>query len=273
MPTKAINGAELHFETVGEGDPLVLVHGSWIDATSWDRVVPAFADHYRVLTYDRRGHSRSRRPAAGSRRADEDDLIALLETFELAPGHLVGNSFGAAIVLAVAGRRPDLVRSVVAHEPALLGVATSGSQLAALVDPIRTTVAELVTMIRRGDVEYAAKRFVEEITLGPGSWSILTEEIRQIMATNAATVIAQLGDPAGEEVPSPTVVPILLTDGRHSPAWLPAITRELAATTYRHAARHTFADAGHVPHLTHPAEHAQVAMSFAATASLITMDL
>ena len=41
-------------------------------------------------------------------------------------------------------------------------------------------------------------------------------------------------------------------------------TRELAATTYRHAVRHTFAGAGHVPHLTHAAEHARVAMTFAA---------
>ena len=273
MPTRTINGAELHYELLGEGVPLVLVHGSWIDATSWDLVVPAFADHHRVLTYDRRGHSRSHRRPAGSRGQDEDDLIALLETLDLAPAHLVGNSFGAGIVLAVAGRRPDLVRSVVGHEPVLAGIANAGSEMAALVDPIRTTFAELVTMIRRGDVEHAARRFVEEIALGPGSWPFITEEIRQIMATNAATVIAQLGDPAWGAMPAPTVVPTLLTDGQHSPAWLPAITRELAATTYRHAARHTFAEAGHVPHLSHPTEHAQVAMAFAATASLITMDL
>ena len=57
-----VNGAELHYEMSGEGIPLVLVHGGWIDATSWDLVVPAFADHYQVLTYDRRGHSRSQPP-------------------------------------------------------------------------------------------------------------------------------------------------------------------------------------------------------------------
>lgn len=273
MAMKTCNGAELYYELSGEGAPLVLVHGGWIDATSWELVVPAFAEHYQVLTYDRRGHSRSQRPAAGSRRHDEDDLIALLEALDLAPAHLVGNSFGAAIVLAVAGRRPDLVRSVVAHEPPLVGVATAGSPLSAMTNPVLATLRDVVDLVRIGEREHAAQRFVEEIALGPGSWPILTEEIRQTMITNSATLIPQLDDPDWPVVPAPTVVPTLLTDGALSPTWLPAITRELAASTYRHAARHTFAGAGHVPHLTHAAEHAQVAMTFAATASLVTVDL
>ena len=150
MPMKTCNGAELYYELSGEGAPLVLVHGGWIDAKSWELVVPAFAEHFQVLAYDRRGHSRSRRPGAGSRRHDEDDLIALLDALDLAPAHLVGNSFGAAIVLAVAGRRPDLVRSVVAHEPPLVGVATAGSPLAALTDPVLATLSELVDLVRIG---------------------------------------------------------------------------------------------------------------------------
>jgi pimeloyl-ACP methyl ester carboxylesterase len=273
MPMKTCNGTELYYELSGDGAPLVLVHGGWIDAKSWELVVPAFAEHFQVLAYDRRGHSRSRRPGAGSRRHDEDDLIALLDALDLAPAHLVGNSFGAAIVLAVAGRRPDLVRSVVAHEPPLVGVATAGSQLGALTDPVLATMRELVDLVRIGEREHAAQRFVEEVALGPGSWPILTEEIRLTMVTNAATLVPQFDNPDWAVVPAPTVVPTLLTDGELSPAWLPAITRELAATAYRHAARHTFAGAGHVPHLTHAAEHAQVAMTFAATASLVTVDL
>ena len=273
MPMKTCNGAELYYELAGEGAPVVLVHGGWIDARSWELVVPAFAEHYEVLTYDRRGHSRSGRTTAGTRRHDEDDLIALLELLDLAPAHLVGNSFGAAIVLAVAGRRPDLVRSVVAHEPPLVGAAPAGSRLGALTDPVLTALHEVVDLVRIGQSEHAAQRFVEEIALGPGSWPILTEEVRQTMLANAATMIPQFDDPDWAVVPAPTVVPTLLTDGALSLAWLPAIAGELAATTYRHAARYTFAGAGHVPHLTHAAEHAHVAMTFAATASLVTVDL
>jgi pimeloyl-ACP methyl ester carboxylesterase len=54
------------------------------------------AEHFRVVAYDRRGHSRSERPARGwTRRDNEDDLIALVEALDLAPAHVVGNSYAA----------------------------------------------------------------------------------------------------------------------------------------------------------------------------------
>ena len=58
------NGVRLYYEIHGGGEPLVLVHGSWVDATRWRFVVPGLAESFRVLVYDRRGHSRSERPDA-----------------------------------------------------------------------------------------------------------------------------------------------------------------------------------------------------------------
>ena len=124
MPTTTphrmrIGGVELHVEApVGAGDPLVLVHGGWTDHTAFDAVVESLARSFRVIRYDRRGHSRSQYgPAAAPRRRDEDDLAELIEALGLGPAHLVGTSYGAAISLALAIRRPELVRSVLAHEP------------------------------------------------------------------------------------------------------------------------------------------------------------
>ena len=123
MPEAEVNGVKLYYELHGSGEPLALVHGAWVDATAWRFVVPGLAENFRVLSYDRRGHSRSERPATqGSFDEDGDDLAALLEALELAPAHVVTNSGGGNIALRLATRRPELFRSLSCHEPALWGL-------------------------------------------------------------------------------------------------------------------------------------------------------
>src|ERR1044071_939064 len=109
MPTGHVNGTELYFEVTGSGAPLVLVHGSWGDHHNWDPVAGALGERFQVVTYDRRGHSASERPAGqGSVFEDADDLAALIEHLGLGPAHIVGNSFGAAIALRAAVRHPEV---------------------------------------------------------------------------------------------------------------------------------------------------------------------
>jgi pimeloyl-ACP methyl ester carboxylesterase len=57
VPYAKANGIGLYYELKGSGEPVVLVHGSWGDATSWRFVVTGLAERFRVLAYDRRGHS------------------------------------------------------------------------------------------------------------------------------------------------------------------------------------------------------------------------
>ena len=61
MPHEEINGVSIFLEEFGSGDPLVLVHGSWVDHMEWPFVVPLLAPRFRVTVYDRRGHSQSER--------------------------------------------------------------------------------------------------------------------------------------------------------------------------------------------------------------------
>ena len=101
-----IGGVELHVEPpIGAGDPLVIVHGGWTDHTAFDAVVGPLARSFRVIRYDRRGHSRSEYgPGPAPRRRDEDDLAELIEAIGSGPVHLVGTSYGATISLALAIR-------------------------------------------------------------------------------------------------------------------------------------------------------------------------
>ena len=111
MPETEANGVRLYYEIHGGGEPLVLVHGSWVDATRWRFVVPGLAESFRVLVYDRRGHSRSERPdARGSVDEDGSDHAALLETLDHAPAHDVTNNYGGTIAPRQATRRPEIFR-------------------------------------------------------------------------------------------------------------------------------------------------------------------
>jgi pimeloyl-ACP methyl ester carboxylesterase len=59
MATALLNGVELYHDDIGSGECIVLTHGSWIDAMSWQDAANLLAQRYRVVTWDRRGHSRS----------------------------------------------------------------------------------------------------------------------------------------------------------------------------------------------------------------------
>jgi pimeloyl-ACP methyl ester carboxylesterase len=250
----------------GAGDVAVLVHGSFTDLDSWALVQHRLAASMRVVSYDRRGHSRSG-PADGhgTPRVHEDDLIALVEGLDEGPVHLVGNSFGGAIALGVAARRPDLVRSVAAHEPPLVGVAQRSPAAAAVVRPVLDVAAAVERALRRGEVEAGVRTFVDDVAIGPGTWALLPDGIRAAMVANAPTFLEMLDDPAWGDVPDvPAHVPTLLTVGDASPDWLMTVTDALAEAV-PHASRRVLPGAGHVPHLTHAEDLVRVVSDWCAT--------
>jgi pimeloyl-ACP methyl ester carboxylesterase len=250
----AVNGVELLVEASGDGPPLVLVHGSWADRSTWAFVEGELARSFHVVRYDRRGHSASSdssRP--GTRRDDEDDLAALVERFGLAPAHLVGNSFGASIALGLAARRPELVRSVCAHEPPLMALAAGDP---AVVEA-NQRVAEVLELIAAGRPDDGVRHFVERVALGPGAWELLPPAERERLAANAPTFAGEAQDPEGFAVDAAALrehaVPTLLTRGDESPACFRPVVDRLAAEL-PHARVEVVPGAGHVPHMTHPAE-------------------
>ena len=261
-----VNGARLFYELTGSGDPLVLVHGSWVDHTSWQLVVPDLARSFRVLTYDRRGHSLSERPLGqGSRREDEEDLAALMEALDLAPAHVVGNSFGGSIALGLAARRPDLFRSLIVHEAPLMGLVAHDAELRPLMMEFWGRIESVVDQLRAGESEGGTRRFVEEVALGPGAWEQLPEEVRQMNMNNAPTFLDEVQDPKAADLDVSALLrfssPVLLTEGDQSPPWFPKIVSKLAGAIDG-AERLTFSGAGHVPQLTHPDEYVRAVVKF-----------
>ncbi len=268
MPHTSAHDVELYYEMTGQGDPLVLVHGGWSDHRNWQPVASGLAQSYMVVAYDRRGHGHSERPLdQGSRRDQEDDLAALIEALDSGPAHIAGTSFGASIAIGLAARRPELVRSLIAHEPPLISLVAHDPQIELLMGEVQATVETVLARIARGDVEGAARQFVEQVALGPGAWELLPEPLRETMIDTASTFAAEQRDAHWASVDpvglSQIQCPVLLTQGDQSPPWFSGIVAKLA-DLIDGAEVWTYRGAGHAPHVTNPGDYLAAATDFLA---------
>ena len=272
MAIATVNGVRLFYESNGAGEvPLVLVHGSWGSHHNWDLVAARLAESFRVLTYDRRGHSESERPAGqGSVRQDVADLAGLIQDLGLPPVWVAGNSFGASITLRLAGERPDLLRGLIAHEPPLFSLVADDPTVAPILEE-HGHVGAIVERIASGDYAGAAEQFVENVALGPGSWVHLPRKIQQTMIENAPAFLDEANDPEQLVFDLEWIrgfsQPALLTLGDHSPPIFAPVVAKLAEALPR-VSVDTFAGAGHIPHTTHPDAYVEAIVSFVRKNSL-----
>jgi pimeloyl-ACP methyl ester carboxylesterase len=108
-------------DVFGGGVPALFVHGSFGWGLETFPEQRALADQYQVDLIDRRGFGGSTSLKAEGWPVDMHDVAALLD--DLGPAHMVGQSYGAVVVLLAAGLRPERVRSLVAIEPPAFEVA------------------------------------------------------------------------------------------------------------------------------------------------------
>jgi pimeloyl-ACP methyl ester carboxylesterase len=109
-----VEGVQTWYEDHGIGDPLVLLHGGFSDASEFGGTIPALAEHFHVFTPERRGHGHTPDvPGPISYELMAADTVAFLEELKTGRSHLVGHSDGANVALLVALTRPDLVDRLV----------------------------------------------------------------------------------------------------------------------------------------------------------------
>ena len=208
------------------------------------------------MVYDRRGHGCSDREPQATRRDHEDDLAALIEGLGIGPATVVGTSFGGSIAIGLATRRPALLRNLIVHEPPLIGLIAGDPELQPELERVQAGMSTVLALLERGDALGAARRFVDELAFEPGAWEQLPEPLRDTMIDAAPTLLAEQNDPLWASVDGLGAIdcPVLLTQGGESPSWFAPIVAKLAGAIV-HARVHTFTDAGHAPHLTHPDDY------------------
>ncbi|MFC6718194.1 alpha/beta fold hydrolase [Natrialbaceae archaeon GCM10025810] len=111
MATLELDDGSLWYETTGDEDapPLVFIHGGWMHGEAWRPQVDRFADEYRIVTLDVRGHGETG-PTDRDRYSVDlfaDDLERLLEHLEIDRPILCGLSLGSMIAQTYLDRHPD----------------------------------------------------------------------------------------------------------------------------------------------------------------------
>jgi pimeloyl-ACP methyl ester carboxylesterase len=117
MPLVTVRtGASLYYRREGQGPPLLLIMGTGLDHSVWDRQVEAYAPEFDCIRFDNRGLGRSDRHSGPlSTALLADDAAGLLDELGVTKAHVSGLSLGSCIAQELALRRPELVRTLQLH--------------------------------------------------------------------------------------------------------------------------------------------------------------
>ncbi|MFC8851512.1 alpha/beta fold hydrolase [Streptomyces sp. NPDC057144] len=250
--TVPVEAGRLHYESAGEGPPVVLLHGGMLDLHMWDEQFSWLAAlGYRVIRYDARGHGRSSTVARDY--AHHDDLHDLLTHLDVPCATLVGLSLGARTAVDTAIAHPESVSALVLASPGVSG--------GPFTDPyVAHHTAQ--QMAATGDPDGGAERFVEHFLRmwvdGPyREPSQVSPELRERMRASASANVVRHARGLGAGTPrevgaadrlAAIGVPTLVLDGKLDSSDI-ASNAQAITQTVPGARRQRFTSAAHMVNL------------------------
>jgi pimeloyl-ACP methyl ester carboxylesterase len=111
----SVNGLKMYYEIHGKGEPVVLLHGSFMTITNnWQEMIPALAQTRQVIAVEMQGHGRTADISRDFSYANlSDDIAAMLDALKIERADLIGYSMGGSVALQTAIRHPKKVRKVI----------------------------------------------------------------------------------------------------------------------------------------------------------------
>ena len=180
-----VNGAKLYCEILGDGPPALFIAGSTGDAGNFTRTAALLADEFTVVTYDRRGNSRSERPQGWTTTSvaeQADDAAGIIQALGLAPAVVFGASAGGPIALDVMTRHSRVVRAGILQDPAIFSVLPDPARALA---PRRALIEDtLKTKGPRGTIEALMCYLNDDDVL-----TAIPADILERMLNNADTIL------------------------------------------------------------------------------------
>lgn len=166
---------QLHTQILGQGQPLVLLHGLFGSADNWGSIAKHFSQHYQVISVDLRNHGRSPHSDTQTYPDMADDLLAVLDALGLSQVHLLGHSLGGKVAMQFATQYPDRVNKLIVVDMAMRAYPDRYTQL---MDHM--LAVDLSQMASRNEVDNALKDAIPNL------------RVRQFLLTNLVKNEAQL---------------------------------------------------------------------------------
>lgn len=166
---------QLHTQILGQGQPLVLLHGLFGSADNWGMVAKHFAQHYQVISVDLRNHGRSPHSPTQTYAEMADDLHDTLTALGLDQVQLLGHSLGGKVAMQFATQYPDKVSKLIVVDMAMRAYPDRYTQLMN-----HMLAVDLSQMASRNEVDNALKDAIPNL------------KVRQFLLTNLVKHDTQL---------------------------------------------------------------------------------
>ena len=231
------NGTVLAYIELGQGEPVIFVHGGLQDYRMWLKHLPKFAGRYHAIAYSRRNsYPNETSPDGlpdGAADVHGEDLAAFVHALGLSKVRIVAHSSGAHAALFFAASHPDMVVSLALNEPPAAGMLAGAQNGAETLKEFTIRLAPAREALKVGDTKNGIPMFVDGVG-GSGAYDRRSKADKIMNSDNAASYLAD----ATTNRPRPTftcdmakaiAAPVLLSNGERSQNFFFKIIEQLEA--------------------------------------------
>jgi pimeloyl-ACP methyl ester carboxylesterase len=236
------NGTDFAYVELGQGEPIVFIHGGLQDYRMWTGHLPKFASRYRAIAYSRRNnYPNDASPEGmpdGAADAHGEDLAAFVRALGLSKVRIVAHSSGAHAALFLAALHPQMVVSLALNEPPATGILVGVPDVADMLKGWSNGLAPAREALKAGDTKAGIPLFVNAVG-GPGAYERRSDADKKMNLDNVASYQAD----ATTKHPRPIFTcdmakainaPVLLSNGERSPKFFYRIVDQLEVCLPNH---------------------------------------
>lgn len=249
----------LNHKIIGEGQPLIILHGLFGSLDNWVTLGKKFGEHYQIVLADQRNHGKSFHSSLFNYQAMAEDLEALIENLELDNPILLGHSMGGKTVMQYAAFHPTVINKIIVADIGPKGYPVHHDQIIKGLHAV-----DINTIQSREEADTMLSKFVQD----PGIKSFLLKNLKRgsnggyewkMNLSGISASISNVGTALDYYLPID--VPSLFIRGGASDYILDS-DFEFIETVFPMAEFETIEGAGHWLHAERPSEFYDAVMNF-----------